>query len=132
MAGAHTLTLLPGRFAICRLHPEAALPAWAEGGVFCSMTRTNDELSVVCEEAAVPEGITANRGWRMLKLLGPVPFEETGILAALASPLASAELSIFAISTYETDYVLVKEDAVEAALRALRGAGHKVETRQPA
>ncbi|HSB36231.1 MAG TPA: ACT domain-containing protein [Thermoanaerobaculia bacterium] len=129
MAGAHTLTLLPGRLAICRLHPEAALPAWAEGGAFCSVTRTKDELSVVCEEAAVPEGITANRGWRMLKLLGPVPFEETGILAALASPLASAELSIFAISTYETDYVLVKEESVEAALRALRGAGHKVETR---
>src|SRR5512134_1271532 len=129
MAGACTLTLLPGRLAICRLHPEAALPAWAEGGAFCSVTRTKDELSVVSEEAAVPEGITANRGWRMLKLHGPVPFEETGILAALAAPLASSGLSIFAISTFDTDYLLVKDDALEAALRALRGAGHKIETR---
>ena len=129
MAGACALTLLPGRLAICRLHPEAALPAWAEGGAFCSVTRTKDELSVVCEEAAVSEGITANRGWRMLKLQGPVAFEETGVLVSIAAPLASSGLSIFAISSFDTDYVLVKEDAVEAALQALRGAGHKVETR---
>jgi hypothetical protein len=111
------------------MHPETAVPAWAEGGAFCSVTRTKEELAVVCEEAAVPEGVTANRGWRMLKVHGPIPFEETGVLSAIAAPIASAGLSIFAISTFDTDYVLVKEEAIEAALLALRGAGHKVETR---
>jgi len=129
MAESRTLTLLPGRYAVCRMHPETAVPAWAEGGAFCSVARTKEELSVVCEEAAVPEGITANRGWRMLKVQGPIPFEETGVLAAIAAPLASAGLSIFAISTYDTDYVLVRDEAIEAALLALRGAGHEVETR---
>jgi len=129
MAESRTLTLLPGRYAVCRMHPETAVPAWAEGGAFCNVVRTKEELSVVCEEAAVPEGITANRGWRMLTVQGPIPFEETGVLAAIAAPLSSAGLSIFAISTYDTDYVLVRDEAIEAALLALRGAGHKVETR---
>jgi uncharacterized protein len=129
MAESRALALLPGRYAVCRMHPETAVPAWAEGGAFCSVVRTKEELSVVCEEAAVPEGITANRGWRMLKVQGPIPFEETGVLAAIAAPLGSAGLSTFAISTYDTDYVLVRDEAIEAALLALRGAGHKVETR---
>ncbi len=129
MSGSRTLTLLPGRYAVCRMHPETAVPAWAEGGAFCSVTRTKEELSIVCEEAAVPEGISSNRGWRMLKVQGPIPFEETGVLAAIAAPLASAGLSIFAISTFDTDCVLVKEEAIEAALLALRGVGHKVEPR---
>lgn len=129
MSGSRMLTLLPGRYAVCRMHPETAVPAWAEGGAFCSVTRTKEELSIVCEEAAVPEGISSNRGWQMLKVQGPIPFEETGVLAAIAAPLASAGLSIFAISTFDTDCVLVREEAIEAALLALRGANHKVETR---
>jgi len=129
MPGSRTLTLLPGRYAVCRMHPETAVPAWAEGGSFCSVARTTEELSIVCEEAAVPEGITTSRGWRMLKVQGPIPFEETGVLAAIAAPLATAGLSIFAVSTFDTDYVLVREEAVEAALLALRGSSHKVETR---
>ncbi len=70
-----------------------------------------------------------NRGWRMLKVQGPIPLEETGVLAAISAPLASAGLSIFAISSFDTDYVLVRDEAIEAALLALRGAGQKVETR---
>jgi hypothetical protein len=129
MPGSRNLTLLPGRFAVSRMHPETAVPAWAEGGWFCNVVRTREELSVVCEEAAVPAGVTTNRGWRMLKVQGPIPFEEAGVLAAIAGPLASAGLPIFAVSTFDTDYVLVREEAIEAALLALRGAGHSVESR---
>jgi hypothetical protein len=122
------LSLLPGRFAVCRLHSEAALPAWAEGGAFCSATRTKEELSVVCEEEAVPEAVKAEKGWAALRLHGPIDLGTTGVLAALAAPLAAADLSIFAISTFDTDYLLVKGEAVEAALLSLRGAGHVVHT----
>jgi hypothetical protein len=129
VAPTRTLSLLAGRFAVCRMHPESAVPAWAEGGAWCSTTRTREELSVVCEEEAVPAGVKANRGWRMFQVQGPIPFEETGVLSAIAAPLASAGLPIFAISTFETDYLLARDDDIEAALLALRGAGHKVVTR---
>lgn len=120
------LSLLPGRFAVCRLHPEAALPAWAEGGAFCSATRTKEELSVVCEEEAVPEGVKSEKGWAALKLHGPIEFGTVGVLAALAAPLAAANLSIFAISTHDTDYLLIRAESVAEAIAALRKAGHEV------
>ena len=104
---------------------EAPEWAWNSGG-FSSITHTADELSVVCAESAVPQGVQCERGWRAFKIEGPLDFALVGILASVAVPLAEAGVSIFAISTYETDYIMVKEKDVESAVRALVGAGHRV------
>lgn len=121
-----TLTLLAGRYAVCQLEAGADLPGWASAGALFSVMRTPDELSVVCVESEVPSGVLSERGWRILKLHGPFPFGMTGVLASILVPLASAEIGIFALSTYNTDYVLVKEEQLGAALTALREAGHTV------
>jgi hypothetical protein len=92
-----------------------------------SITRTREELSIVCAEAAVPMGTKAERGFRLLRLQGTLDFSLTGILASIAVPLAAAKVSIFAISTYDTDYILVPGTKLEAAVEALRIAGHTVQ-----
>jgi uncharacterized protein len=120
-SGVSELRVLPGRYSVCRLDADAAIPA-----AFFSVTRTADELSVVCAEEAAPEGAKCERGWRILQVAGPLEFSLTGVLAAIAMPLAKSGVSIFAISTFDTDYVLVKEEALEKAVEALRGAGHRV------
>jgi hypothetical protein len=104
-----TLTVLPEHLAICRLPPEAPVPLWAQGGGFHSLTRTEQELSIVCPEGVVPPEAQAQRGWRGLRLEGPIPFEEVGVLSGLVSPLAAAGIPVFALSTYDTDYLLVKQ-----------------------
>lgn len=122
-----TLSLLPDRYAVCQLEADAELPAWALTGPLSCTVRTPEELSVVCLESAVPvAGVLAERGWRALKLQGPFPFEMTGVLASVLAPLAAAGVGIFALSTYNTDYVLVKQDQLAAALEALQEAGHTV------
>jgi uncharacterized protein len=120
------LRLLPHRFAVCRLAADAAVPAWATGGLFTSITRTPDELSVVCAEGLAPEGTRCEGGWRIFQVAGPLDFSLTGVLAAIATPLAQAGVSIFAISTFDTDYVMVKEENLAKAVEALRAAGHGV------
>lgn len=119
------LTILPLHLAVCRLEPGAPQPALPPGAFF-SVTRTSDELSIVCDEGAVPSGAQAENGWRALKVEGPLDFSLTGILAGLAGVLAVAEISIFAISTYDTDYVLVRSTSLQAAVAALRRAGYVV------
>jgi hypothetical protein len=120
------LILLDESFAICRLDPGAEVPAWALESPFVSITRTRDELSVVCPGDRVPEGIRADRGWRCLSVRGPLALDLTGILAALATPLATAGVNLFAISTFETDHLLVRGARLDRAIAALRGAGHVV------
>jgi hypothetical protein len=120
------LCLLAGRFAICRLPADDAVPAWAAGGPFSSITRTSDELSIVCAEGLAPAGSPGEGGWRVFQVAGPLDFSLTGILAAIASPLAKAGVSIFAVSTFLTDYILVKEENLASAVEALRTAGHSV------
>jgi hypothetical protein len=115
------LSLLPGRFAVCRLAADAGVPA-----AFFSVTRTPDELSVVCAEDSAPEGAPCENGWRILQVAGPLDFSLTGVLAAIATPLANAGVSIFAISTFDTDYVMVKEANFAESVEALRAAGHRV------
>jgi hypothetical protein len=119
-----TLVLLPETFAVCRLPADAPLPAWALAGPYFAITRTSDELSIVCVQAQVPSGVTCQPGWRCLQVAGPLDFALTGVLASLAQPLAAAGVSIFAISTYDTDYLLVPDRSLAAALAALRNAGH--------
>jgi len=120
------LTVLPGFFAIVRLAADAPLPSWASAGDFFSVTRTSDELSVVCLATQVPSSITAETGWRVLKVHGPFALSEVGVLAALAAALAHAKVSLFAISTFATDYLLVNDKSLNAAVAALRAAGHSV------
>ena len=117
---------MPGRLAVCRLDPQAAVPDWALSGDFSSITRTTDELSIVCSEAGVPEGVLCERGWAGLKVEGPLDFSLTGVLASLAQPLAEAGLSIFAVSTYDTDYLLVKAGDLDRAVVVLAEAEHTV------
>ena len=123
-----TLDLLPERMAIARLGPRDDVPAWAQAGALVSVTRTPTELSIVCETALVPAEIQAERGYGCLRVLGPLSFAQTGILASLADPLARANISIFALSTYDTDYLLVHERELDAARACLTEAGHHVQT----
>jgi hypothetical protein len=121
-----TLTLAPDRYAVCRLGPQADVPHWATRGPFFSVTHTADELSVVCPEKNVPAGVQQADGWRLVKFEGPFEFSATGILAAAADPLAVAGVSIVAISTYDTDYILVRQAQIDRALEILAGAGHEI------
>lgn len=125
------LSILPETFAICRLEPAQALPEWAAAGALRSATRTPDELSIVCRDDAVPPGVSANRGWRAIVVAGTLDFKLTGILVSLAAPLADAGIPIFALSTHDTDYVLVKEETIGRAVEALVAAGHRFFEHKP-
>jgi hypothetical protein len=120
------LSVLPGSFAIVRLTADAPLPPWATARDFFSVTRTSEELSVVCPANQVPAGVKVETEWRALKVQGPFALSEIGVLAALTASLAAARVSLFAISTFDTDYLLVGEEKLDAAIAALKAAGHKV------
>ena len=112
-------------YAVVRLAPQA-FPSWAtDSEFFISITRTTDELSIVCASQLVPEGVAAEHGWRCVKLDGSFAFDQVGILASIANPLAAKQIGIFAISTFDTDYILLKELHLEAAISALKKAGHR-------
>lgn len=117
--------LMHGLYAIARLDPGDPLPAWARGS-FVSITRTPYELSVVCEEEFVPDEARAERGWRVFMLEGPIPFEVTGVASALIAPLAANGISVFLVSTFDTDYLLVKAAVVERATTLLSASGFEV------
>ena len=118
-------SVLPGTFAVLRLAPDADVPVELLVPPFHSVTRTPVELSVVCPETAFPEGSRAETGWALLALAGPFPFELVGVLASVLGPLARAGVSIFAMSTFDTDYVLVKSEKLADAVAALAAAGHE-------
>ena len=129
MSDALSLDVLPLRLAICRLPEAAPIPEWATAGPFFSISRAADVLSVVVPESLVPdglEGVDRQGGWKALQVAGPLDFALTGILASLTAPLANAGVPIFAISTYDTDYILVQESQLAAAIDALRARGHRI------
>lgn len=113
------LSVMEEALGVCRMQASEAIPQWAQKGKFFSITRTEDELSIVCDEENIPREVTVERGWRCLKVEGPLDFSLTGILSSLAGPLAAAKVSIFAISTYDTDYLLVKRENLEKAKEVL-------------
>jgi hypothetical protein len=121
------LLILAETLAICRLEKDAAIPDWAMTGSFLSTTRTAEELSIVCPQIQVPAVMKREEGWRCIKVQGPLDFSLTGILASLTTPLAKAGISVFAISTYDTDYLLVKEENLEKAIEILVKKGHRVQ-----
>jgi hypothetical protein len=123
---AMQLRVLPDRYAVVRLAPGAELPSWVDRGPFRSVTRTDNEVSIVCRDRDVPDGESAERGWRVLEVTGPLDFSLSGVVASLVVPLAAKEIPIFAISTFETDYGLGRGSDLDAASRALAGVGHLV------
>jgi hypothetical protein len=122
-----SLSLLPPRYAVCQLHPDKHIPYWALLGDFVSLTRTPEELSIVCQQDSVPEEVQAERGWRCVQVQGAFDFSISGVNASLAVPLANADISVLAIATYATDYLLIKEENVERALLVLKQAGHSID-----
>jgi hypothetical protein len=118
--------LMPGQYALIRLPAKALIPSWLDGSLV-SATRTGEELSIVVDQTLVPSHYErVERHWRALVVEGPLDLSQVGVLASIAQPLARAEISIFALSTYDTDYVLVREPDLDRALAALRAAGHDV------
>jgi uncharacterized protein len=117
--------LLPGRYAIVRLAADAAIPEWATRGEFTSITRTADELSIVCPTANLPPYAHSAQRWIVLKLEGPFPFSQTGVLLSFIEPLSTKDIPVFAISTYDTDYVLIQEE-FSRAIDILCQAGHEL------
>ena len=121
-----TLSVLPELYAVCRLDPGTPIPTWGVDAPFWSVVRTRDELSVVCLESALPSDTPRQGGWRVFRVEGPLDFALTGIIASVAEPLADAGIAIFTLATYDTDYVLVNESRMAAAVAALRAYGHTV------
>jgi hypothetical protein len=119
-------SVVAGQFAVSRLAPDVKIPDWAHPGPFLCITRTMDELSIVTLTSSVPEDIKTEKPWTCLKLHGPFPFQLTGILTSFLDPLAEAGISIFAVSTFDTDYILVSDRDKERTLATLKAAGHEV------
>jgi len=120
------LSLLAETFIICHLAPDAAMPEWATQGQFFSITRTSEELSVIVETSLVPAGLRTKITWRAMKVHGPFDLSEVGVLASLVAPLADAGVSVFAVSTFDTDYLLVQCSQLREAITRLRNAAHTV------
>jgi len=131
MANSHQLllTVFPRTYAIARFPPHADIPFSYSGSSFYSVSKTEAELSLVCEESLLPPDIAAERGRRLIRVESTLAFSLTGIVASLAVPLAEASVSIFAVSTYDTDYLLVNDRDLDSAIAALERVGHKVQRR---
>jgi hypothetical protein len=121
--------LADGPYAVVRLAADAVVPAWATKGEFTSISRSVEELSIVCPIANLPTDVNSPQRWVCFKLEGPFPFSETGVLLSFIEPLSSNGIPIFAVSTYDTDYVLIQEEFADAALHALQHAGHHMRPR---
>jgi hypothetical protein len=122
------LYVLDDLYAVARCDPDAPMPAWASRGPFWSVTRSDSELSVVCRQDDVPAEASAERGWCALEVAGPLDFSLTGVVSALVGPLADAKVPIFVLSTFETDYLLVRELDLHRSVEVLRAAGHEVDS----
>jgi len=126
MENVMNLSVMDDEYSVCRLAPDAVLPDWSQQGDFYSISKTSEELSIVCQTHLVPDHVRSEAGWRIIKVEGPLDFALVGILANLSGILAERGISIFAISTFDTDYLLVKEKDLGRAVIALRDVGHDV------
>ena len=124
MAAKIQLKQLADSYAVSKLDATAPVPPWADGKGFVSISRTPQELSIVCLAARVPAEVTASRAWTCFELVGPFAFDETGIALAVIQPLSEKKIGVFLVATYDTDYLLVQEKDLAAATQALTAAGH--------
>jgi hypothetical protein len=122
----YTLSVLPLRLAVCRLPAEDPVPVWATAGAWWNVARTFDELSIICAAEAVPDDVPVDCDWAVLQVAGPFDFTVTGVIAQLSAPLAAAGIPILSVSTYTTDYVVVKEERLASVVQVLGQAGHIV------
>lgn len=122
-----TLSLFTDEYAVCKLEPEHDIPGWVIRDGFWSVTKTRNELSIVCPEDQVPEDVKAESGWRILEVEGPLDFSMTGVLNCLTKPLADLKISVFVLSTYLTDYLLVHGKDLKQAMEVLQAHGHKID-----
>ena len=120
------LSVLKDKFIVCRIDSFNEIPETILRSHFYSITKTADEISVVCPEEFFPDNSTCERNWKCFKIHGPLDFAQTGILASMTTPLASAGISVFAFSTYDTDYIMVKDADVDLAIAALTQSGHEI------
>jgi hypothetical protein len=120
------LSLLPDLLAVCRLEPGQEIPTWATEGDFSCLSQIKGELSAICASSSVPENVRASRGWRAIKIEGPLDLDLVGILVSVAVPLAHAGIGILPVGTYDTDYILVRDRQLAEALKALRTTGFNV------
>ncbi|EQF24734.1 description family protein [Clostridioides difficile CD160] len=121
------LKLFAEEYAVCRLSNDSKIPTWIDTKNFYSITKTEDELSIVCSNNNIPSDVKSEKEWRILKILGPLDFSLIGILSKLSGLLAENKISIFAISTYDTDYILIKEKDIKNACKILNCNGYEVE-----
>ena len=121
-----TLHILDERMAVCRFDASDPVPDGIDQSHFYSITRTEQELTIVCPETLVARGTTSETGWRCFKVQGPLDFSETGIIASLSRPLAEKGVAVFVLSTFDTDYFMVKEKNLAAAVDVLTASGHRV------
>lgn len=119
-----TMEILEGTYGVCRLNNTSAIPTWVSHSKFNSITLTEDELSIVCEMSHIPKDIVCEGDWKVLKVKGPLDFALTGILANISTILADSDISLFAISTYDTDYILVKNNDLDQSIEALTKHKH--------
>ncbi|GMQ64866.1 ACT domain-containing protein [Vallitalea maricola] len=121
-----TMKLLKEKYGVCRLDKTDEIPNWAKKSDFFSITKTLDELSIVCSQNSIPKNIKCEKDWRMLKIEGTLDFSLIGILATISTVLAQKEISIFALSTYDTDYILIKDNNIDNAIEALINENYKI------
>ena len=121
------LYALDDLYAVVRLEPDAEIPPWVRTGHFWSVTRSDSELSIVCPQDQVPPAASAERGWCAFEVAGPLDFSLTGVVASLVTPLADEQIPLFVVSTFETDYLLVREHDLHRSVAALTSAGHSVD-----
>ncbi|MBS1208659.1 MAG: amino acid-binding protein [Proteobacteria bacterium] len=126
MMKPQTLRRLAGNYAVARLAPDSPIPAWADGEGFVSISRTDDELSIVCLAMRVPTGTQSSGPWQCFKLQGPFDFDEYGILLSIVNPLSTAGLGVFVVSSYDTDHLLLQHSVAERGIALLHEAGHRI------
>ena len=114
-----TMKLIKEKYGVCRINPNELIPEWAQNSDFFSITKTCDELSIVCSQDDIPNDIQCEKDWKILKIEGPLDFSLIGILASISTILAQKGISIFAISTYDTDYILVKNKDIDNTIESL-------------
>lgn len=120
-------SILKGLFAICRFNPTDEEPSWIDKKQFYTITRTSKELSIVCIQDCLKGGLKAEKGWRILELEGPIDFDLTGVIASITQPLRDANIGVFVLSTFDTDYILVKENLLNKAVESLSKTGFHFE-----
>ncbi|NNU77837.1 ACT domain-containing protein [Clostridium estertheticum] len=121
-----TMKLLNEKFAVCRLNKNESMPEWVKNSSFYSITKTSDELSIVCSQDSIPSNIKCEKDWRILKVEGPLDFSLIGIISSISTILALKRISIFAVSTYDTDYILVKNKDIDNTILALSNERYEI------